>query len=462
MRHTKLAIAAMALAVLAGCGGSSPEAGDQTVRVKFSSQVSFGDSLSDVGTYNVGTVAALKGGKFTINGDNTAINATLTGRNWTELVAAQLGLPAPCAAMTGLEGDATKGFSVARVNHAGCYGYAQGGARVTNPVGPGNARTGSALGALTVPVVTQVANHLALSGGKFKGDEIVFVMAGGNDVLFQLSKLSADATAAGAQAGVQALITSLATQLGAGATDPAAATAAIASAATTEARRTGSTQTTIVQAAVAMAGIQPGNAAVRDQAVYSPMVARAAAAATTAGNAAGAAAGAAYATAQGPVLIEALKTAGTELATLVKTEIIGKGANYVTVNNLPDVATTPSGRGQSAETRALINAMASAFNGALTAGLAGESKAVIVDVFWVSNDQSTNPGPYGLTNVSEPACDLTAAKNPLGTSLACNGSNLKSGDISHYSFADEVHPTPYNNLLLARYVSRSLVTKGWL
>jgi phospholipase/lecithinase/hemolysin len=456
----------MALAVLAGCGGSSPEAGDQTVRVKFSSQVSFGDSLSDVGTYNVGTVAALKGGKFTINGDNTAINATLTGRNWTELVAAQLGLPAPCAAMTGLEGDATKGFSVARVNHAGCYGYAQGGARVTNPVGPGNARTGSALGALTVPVVTQVANHLALSGGKFKGDEIVFVMAGGNDVLFQLSKLSADATAAGtaagAQAGVQALITSLATQLGAGATDPAAATAAIASAATTEARRTGSTQTTIVQAAVAMAGIQPGNAAVRDQAVYSPMVARAAAAATTAGNAAGAAAGAAYATAQGPVLIEALKTAGTELATLVKTEIIGKGANYVTVNNLPDVATTPSGRGQSAETRALINAMASAFNGALTAGLAGESKAVIVDVFWVSNDQSTNPGPYGLTNVSEPACDLTAAKNPLGTSLACNGSNLKSGDISHYSFADEVHPTPYNNLLLARYVSRSLVTKGWL
>jgi phospholipase/lecithinase/hemolysin len=466
MRHTKLAIAAMALAVLAGCGGSSPEAGDQTVRVKFSSQVSFGDSLSDVGTYNVGTVAALKGGKFTINGDNTAINATLTGRNWTELVAAQLGLPAPCAAMTGLEGDATKGFSVARVNHAGCYGYAQGGARVTNPVGPGNALTGSALGALTVPVVTQVANHLALSGGKFKGDEIVFVMAGGNDVLFQLSKLSADATAAGnaagAKAGVQAFIASLVPQLAAGATDPADAAKNILAVATAAAGRAGATLTTITQESVAVAGIQPGNTAVRDQAVYSPMVAKASAAASTAGAAAGATAGAEFAKAQGPVLVEALKTAGTELATLVKTEIIGKGANYVTVNNLPDVATTPSGRGQSAETRALINAMASAFNGALTAGLAGESKAVIVDVFWVSNDQATNPGPYGLTNVTEPACDLTAPKNPLGTSLACNGSNLKSGDISHYSFADEVHPTPYNNLLLARYVSRSLVTKGWL
>jgi outer membrane lipase/esterase len=76
MRHTKLALAAMTLAVLAGCGGTDPAPGDQTIKNKYSAQVSFGDSLSDVGSYNVGTVAALKGGKFTINGDNTAINAT--------------------------------------------------------------------------------------------------------------------------------------------------------------------------------------------------------------------------------------------------------------------------------------------------------------------------------------------------------------------------------------------------
>src|SRR5471030_3269473 len=125
MRHTKLALAAMAMAVLAGCGGTSPTAGDQTLKNKFSAQVSFGDSLSDVGTYAVGTVAALKGGKFTINGDNTATNPALTGKNWTELVAAQLGVAAPCAALTGLDGDATKGFSVPQVAHANCYGYAQ-------------------------------------------------------------------------------------------------------------------------------------------------------------------------------------------------------------------------------------------------------------------------------------------------------------------------------------------------
>ena len=181
MRNTKFALAAMTLAVLAGCGGSAdPKPGDQTIKNTYSAQVSFGDSLSDVGSYAVGPVAALKGGKFTINGDNTAIASTLTGRNWTELVAAQLGLSAPCAALTGLDGDATKGFSVPQVAHAGCYGYAQGGARVTNPVGPGNKLTGSALGALTIPVVTQVANHLKAVGGKFKGDEIVFVMASWN------------------------------------------------------------------------------------------------------------------------------------------------------------------------------------------------------------------------------------------------------------------------------------------
>ncbi|HWW71731.1 MAG TPA: esterase, partial [Duganella sp.] len=221
MRNTKFALAAMTLAVLAGCGGSAdPKPGDQTIKNKYSAQVSFGDSLSDVGSYAVGTVAALKGGKFTINGDNTAVASTLTGKNWTELVAAQLGLSAPCAAVTGLDGDASKGFSVPQVAHAGCYGYAQGGSRVTNPVGPGNKLAGSALGALTIPVVTQVANHLKAVGGKFKGDEMVFVMAGGNDVLFQLAALSAAATAEGTKAGGTAYLQSLVPQLAAGATNP--------------------------------------------------------------------------------------------------------------------------------------------------------------------------------------------------------------------------------------------------
>jgi outer membrane lipase/esterase len=462
MHQTKFALAVLAAAVLAGCGGST--AGDQTLKVKYSAQVSFGDSLSDVGSYAVGTVAALKGGKFTINGDNRAINPELTGKNWTELMAAQFSLPAPCAAETGLDGDASQGFSVPIKFNTGCYGYAMGGSRVTNPVGPNNKLTGSALGALTVPVVTQISNHLAAIGGKFKGDEIIFVMAGGNDALFQLGALQSGATAAGtaagAQAGAQAFGANLVAAFAAGAPNPATAAQSIGAAVAAASAAPGATSASIVGAAV-QAAVIAGNTAVASQAVYLPLVAQAQAAATATGNAAGAAAGAAYAAAQGPALVAAMATAGNDLVALVKNQIIANGATRVVVNNLPDIANTPSGLSKDAPTKALINAMVSAYNGALTP-LASEPKVLIVDVFAVSHDQATNPAPYGLTNVSETACDLTPAKNPLGSSLVCNGSNLKAGDVSHYSYADDVHPTPFNNLLLARYVSKAMVVKGWL
>lgn len=461
MHQTKFALAVLAAAVLAGCGGAS--GGDQTLKVKYTAQVSFGDSLSDVGSYAVGTVLAKGGGKFTINGDNTKINPELTGKNWTEHLAAQFSLAAPCAAETGLEGNALKGLAVPRVKHAGCYGYAMGGSRVTNPVGPNNKLTGSELGALTVPVVTQIANHLAVSGGKFSGTEAVFVMAGGNDVLYQLGVLQAGATeagrAAGAAAGAQAFATNLTMALAAGATNPTTAAAAIGAAIKTASAAPGATSTTIVGAAVQAAMIA-GNANAQTQAPA--LAAKAQADATVTGNAAGAKAGAEYAAAQGPLLVAAMKLAGTQLVTLVKEQIIAKGANYVIVNNLPDVAGTPSGLSKDANTKALINAMVSAFNGELSGGLNGNAKVLLVDVFAVSHDQGVNPGPYGLTNVSETACDLTAPGNILGSSLVCNGTNLKAGDVSHYSYADDVHPTPFNNLLLARYVAKDMVVRGWL
>ncbi|WP_058048440.1 SGNH/GDSL hydrolase family protein [Janthinobacterium sp. Ant5-2-1] len=461
MHQTKFALAVLAAAVLAGCGGAS--GGDQTLKVKYTAQVSFGDSLSDVGSYAVGTVKAKGGGKFTINGDNTKINPELTGKNWTEHLAAQFGLAAPCAAETGLEGNAAQGLFVPRVKHAGCYGYAMGGSRVTNPVGPNNKATGSALGALTVPVVTQIANHLAVSGGKFSGTEAVFVMAGGNDVLYQLGALQAGATAAGqaagAAAGAQAFATNLAMALAAGATNPATAAAAIGAAIKTASAVPGATSAAIVGAAV-QAAVIAGNT--NAPTLAPALAAKAQADATVTGNAAGAKAGADYAAAQGPTLVAAMKQAGTELVALVKDQIIAKGANYVIVNNLPDVAGTPSGLSKDANTKALINAMVSAFNGELSGGLSANAKVLLVDVFAVSHDQGTNPGPYGLTNVSETACDLSAPGNILGSSLVCNGSNLKAGDVSHYSYADDVHPTPFNNLLLARYVAKDMVVRGWL
>lgn len=174
MKAAKWSAALALMAGLAGCGGEFRPP-------QFSALVSFGDSLSDVGTYAVGTVLAFGGGKYTVNSP--------TAQNWTEVMADRLNVAAPCAAQTGLDGDAMQGFSVAVTNFPNCTGYAQGGARVTNPVGPGNKLLGGAnatLGQLTVPVVTQIQNHLAVKGGSFSGSEVVFVMAGGNDVFIQL------------------------------------------------------------------------------------------------------------------------------------------------------------------------------------------------------------------------------------------------------------------------------------
>jgi phospholipase/lecithinase/hemolysin len=459
MRQKNFALALLTAAALAACGGTGSEAGDQSHKIAFSQQVSFGDSLSDVGTYNVGTVKTLGGGKFTINGNNTSSNPALTGLNWTEVLAAELNLPAPCAAQTGLEGtnDPAKGlvFNVPVTFQANCFNYAQGGSRVSNPVGPGNKLTGSAIGETTVPVTVQVANHLAKTGGKFSGTEVVTIMAGGNDVLMQLGGLSAAATAAGSKAGQTAFITSLVTQLAAGATNPATAAQAIGGAVTTEAARPGSTTQTIVGAAVGAAAVQPGNSAVASATVYGPMVSKATADAT----AAGAKAGADFAAQQGPALVAELGKAGAELAALVKTQIVGKGANYVVVNNLPDVAGTPSGKAQSAETQVLIKAMVNAFNTQLKAGLGEDPRIIYVDLFSVSVDQVTNPAPYGLTNTSTPAC----GPNALGTtSLVCTSANTIGGDVSHYMFADDIHPTPYTYWLLARYVLKDMAVKGWL
>ena len=456
MRQIKYSLAILsAVAVLAGCSGGGSTAGDQTLKAKYSAQISFGDSLSDVGTYAVGTVAALKGGKFTINGNNVSVNAALTGKNWTELMAAQFSLPAPCAAQTGLHGDASQGFAVPVVNHSGCFGYAQGGARVSGAIGPGNQ---SAVGALTVPVATQIQNHLAISGGKFKSDEIIFVMAGANDIFTQVGILTAGATAAGQAAGAQTFAGTLISSLAAGATDPASAAQAIGLALATENARPGHTDATVVGAAVGAAAVQPGNSAVASPSVYGPMVANAQAKALAAGQTAGAN----YVTTNSPLIVAEMGRIGAELGDLVKNQIVAKGATHVVVNNMPDVATTPDSLAATASQRDLVNAMVGAFNTQLAAKVSGDANILLVDVFTVSHDQATNPGPYGLTNVTTRACDLSPAKNPLGGSLGCNATNLITGDVSHYQFADGVHPTPFGHFLLARFVSERLVVKGWL
>jgi outer membrane lipase/esterase len=451
MRQTNFALALLTAAVLSACGGSDNDSANTPPAVKpqFLAQVNFGDSLSDVGTYKVGSVAALGGGKYTINGDLTAKNPALTGKVWPELIAAQLGLPAPCAAQTGLEGSGN-GFMVPVVNYPLCNNYAQGGSRVTDPIGPGNKAVTPTVGQLTKPIAEQIARHLTKVGGKFTGSEVVFVMAGGNDALQLLSNLNTAATAAGGQAYAKTLIGALA----AGTSNPATAAPIITTTFGTEIATSGNLTTATTKAIGA--AFQLGYTAIIQPAVNTPIVDKA--------KADAAAAGAAYGAANGPAQATAMSLAGAQEAALIREQLVAKGARYVVVNNLPDLGGTPFGKAlgvSSPSSLTLVNGMVSAFNTALRAGIDGlEQNVVYVDLYTASVDQVAHPENYGITNATTPACLTTNALG--GTSLVCNGSNILGVDVSHYLFADGVHPTPFGSSLIAKATVEAMVKRGWL
>jgi outer membrane lipase/esterase len=367
-------LGACMLAVLASCGGGGD--GDQSPKLQISRIVSFGDSLSDVGSYNTTALAATASGSAGLGGTANSGKFTVNSagaKNWIELLAAQYGVAAPCPAETGLDSNAEAapgvanplfGFAQARAEAAECFAYGQGGARVTDPVGPGNKNLPGEeglLGQLTTPLVTQVARHLAkgTGGDAFASDELVLVLAGGNDLFIN------------------------AALVGAAAIDV-------------------------------------------------------------------------------PTAVGFMATAGTELANLVKNQMVAKGASHVVVVTLPDVSLTPSFLGTAGQGLAL--ALSESFNGALTAGLADAGSAVlVVDAFTQSQEQAADPAQFDLSNVTTPACDLSD-EGPIlfATSLVCNANTLIAGDTSKFLYADGVHPTPYGYKLLAQFVADRLVKAGLL
>ena len=196
--------------LLAACGGSDPEvpgsgspSGAPTTPGTFTAIVSFGDSLSDIGTYAPATSLAgdgsapYFGGRFTTNDTTTgAPTATPLGKVWVENLAASLGIVVTPAEV-GFAGTSVQCPAAAVPALATtCTAYGQGGARITRPDG-----IGKSIGALTVPLVTQVANHLARFGS-FKSSDLILVYGGSNDVFIHFdafgvtaAQIQADAAA---------------------------------------------------------------------------------------------------------------------------------------------------------------------------------------------------------------------------------------------------------------------------
>lgn len=171
LRVTQIAIASAAFAALVACGGgggdnnssSSTPAGGVKLQV-----VSFGDSLSDVGTYAPVIQASFGGGRFTTN----------PGEVWTQKVAEYYG-DTLTAANPG-------GFGQTPVATSG-LGYAQGGADVVTKQGVGWAPNNAA--ATTMPVVGQVSSYLGAHNNSFNANQLVLINGGANDIFQNSSTL---------------------------------------------------------------------------------------------------------------------------------------------------------------------------------------------------------------------------------------------------------------------------------
>ncbi|VVD30916.1 SGNH/GDSL hydrolase family protein [Paraburkholderia dioscoreae] len=193
-RFAQLAIASAAFAMLAACGGGGGGGGSSSTGSNNAATspgginlqvVSFGDSLSDVGTYAPVITASFGGGRFTTN----------PGEVWTQKVAEYYGGSLTAAYLGG--------FGQPLAPSTG-FGYAQGGSRVQDPDGEGHAPAGVANAAYaqatTVPVTQQVQNYLS-AHGSFNSNQLVLINGGANDI-FELEPSIQAAIAADVAGGM--------------------------------------------------------------------------------------------------------------------------------------------------------------------------------------------------------------------------------------------------------------------
>lgn len=176
-----------------------------------------------------------------------------------------------------------------------------------------------------------------------------------------------------------------------------------------------------------------------------------------------------------------VRQAATELATLVKDQILAKGASRVAVMNLPDSSETPAYRNLPAPNKALLAQLSAEFNSALTTGLAGAAVQMI-DARALVGDAVVHPSTYGFTNTTDAACDpakiqaFTGGRVTDGSSLFCNAAlaalfvppvpnlnALKAGaTATTYMFADGVHPSTGGHKAFADQVFQKLKDFDWI
>lgn len=130
------------------------------------------------------------------------------------------------------------------------------------------------------------------------------------------------------------------------------------------------------------------------------------------------------------------------------------GARYIMVFTLPDIGATPA-FAASPTTAPLVTQIAAGYNTTLLTGLASAGIRVIpVDSFSLLTEIRANPGAFGISNVTTPACGAFPPITTAATanSFFCNTSSLVApgADRTHL-FADGVHPTSAAHAIIAQF-----------
>ncbi|HEV7778327.1 MAG TPA: autotransporter domain-containing protein [Luteibacter sp.] len=128
------------------------------------------------------------------------------------------------------------------------------------------------------------------------------------------------------------------------------------------------------------------------------------------------------------------------------------GAKTILVFNLPDVSKTPGVRAGGPAFAAGAGTLGVLYNGVLNGGIAKLGKGIVsLNTYTLLNEVIADPGRYGFTNVTTPACTVAS-------SIACTPGTLVAPDAGKtYLFADGIHPTVAAHALLAQY-AESIIT----
>ena len=159
-----------------------------------------------------------------------------------------------------------------------------------------------------------------------------------------------------------------------------------------------------------------------------------------------------------PTALANLQTAATaEAAQIARLQAAG-GKNLIVIG-LPNIGATPFGTSQGAAGAALLGTMSSTYNETLKAAIAGRN-ALYFDAAAALNAVMADPGRFGFTNTTAPACG--GSTSSLGCVPGLTPGAVGAAQAAGYLFADGVHPGGTMNRFISDWIYSTLESTGRL